>query len=56
MLLLLMVVLLLLLELLLLLVNLLLLRCDIAEGGLAMAQACCALLLRFSQYMLWCRC
>jgi len=27
----------------------------VAEAGLAMARAAYALLLRFSQYMLWCR-
>ena len=32
------------------------LRRSIAEGGMPVARAGYALLLRFSQYMLWCRC
>jgi len=37
-----------------LMLELVVLRCDIAKGGLAGARAGYALLLRFSQYMLWC--
>ena len=56
-----MLMLLLLLEMVLLLVMLLLLlllrrRRDVAVAGMPVAWAGYALLLRFSQYMLWCRC